>query len=142
MTMKVAIEASSRNIAAITRHPDSTVFQQAASEGRFVLPHCGACGRFHWYPRPFCPHCFADTVEWKEASGHGTVYSYTVMRRAKPVYAIAYVRLAEGATLMTNIVDCPVNEVHIGMEVEVVFHSAPGGVLVPMFRPAGYQASR
>jgi uncharacterized protein len=136
MSMTVPIEPSSRELAAIARHPDSAPFQAAATEGRFVVPHCAACGRFHWYPRPFCPFCFGDTVEWKDASGRGTVYSYTVMRRAKPVYVIAYVRLAEGATLMTNIVDCPPNDVRIGMDVQVLFQPAPDGVLVPMFRPA------
>ncbi|HEX7891816.1 MAG TPA: Zn-ribbon domain-containing OB-fold protein [Ramlibacter sp.] len=134
--MTVPIETSAREIAAITRHPETGAFQEAAAGGRLVVPQCNACGSSHWYPRPFCPHCFADAVEWKEASGRGTVYSYTVMRRAKPVYVIAYVRLAEGATLMTNIVDCPPGDVRIGMEVEVVFHEAPGGVLVPMFRAA------
>jgi uncharacterized protein len=133
--MTVAIETSKREIASITRHPETAAFQAAAAEGRFVVPRCTACGRFHWYPRPFCPHCDSDAVEWQDASGRGTVYSYTVMRRAKPVYVIAYVRLAEGATMMTNIVDCPPSDLRIGMDVEVVFHEAPGGVLVPMFRP-------
>jgi hypothetical protein len=136
MSMTVSIEGSTREIAPITRHPDSAPFQQAATEGRFVVPQCRACGRIHWYPRPFCPFCFSDSIAWKEVSGRGTVYSYTVMRRAKPAYVIAYVRLAEGATMMTNIVDCAVDEVRIGMEVEVLFHAAPGGVLVPVFRPA------
>lgn len=133
--MTVPIEASPRELAAITRHPDSAAFQAAATEGRFVVPRCTACARFHWHPRPFCPFCSGDAVEWQPASGRGTVYTYTVMRRARPVYVIAYVRLAEGTTMMANIVDCPPDKVRIGMEVEVVFHAAPGEVLVPMFRP-------
>ena len=127
---------STRELAAITRHPETEAFQTHAGEGRFVVPRCASCGRWHWYPRALCPFCFSDDLKWEAASGQGTVYSYTVMRRAKPVYCIAYVRLDEGPVMMTNIVDVPMDEVRIGMPVQVVFEATVNGQLVPMFRGA------
>jgi uncharacterized OB-fold protein len=134
--MTVPIEAPQRVIASITRHPETEAFQEAAAQGRFVVPQCGACGRFHWHPRPLCPFCFSDEVIWRDSTGRGTVYTYTVMRRAKPVYAIAYVQLDEGPIMMTNIVGCDFNALKIGMPVRAVFQASESGPLVPMFSPA------
>ncbi len=130
------IQKPARRIAAIARQPESAPFQEAAAAGRFLVPQCSACGRLHWYPRALCPFCFSDDIAWQDASGRGTVYSYTVMRRAKPPYVIAYVQLEEGPTMMTNIVDCNLDAVRIGMPVSLVFEPAENGPLVPMFRPA------
>ena len=50
------------------------------------------------------------------------IYTYSVMRRGAPEpYAIAYVTLAEGPTMMTNIVDCDLDGIRIGQKVKVVF---------------------
>jgi uncharacterized OB-fold protein len=58
------------------------------------------------------------------------------MRRGAPVpYAIAYVTLAEGPTMMTNIVDCDLNAIKIGQKVKVVFKPSEGGPPVPCFAP-------
>jgi uncharacterized protein len=50
-------------------------FWDALKDGKFLLRHCNACGRDHYYPRPFCPTCWSDDVAWKEASGRGTLYT-------------------------------------------------------------------
>jgi uncharacterized OB-fold protein len=71
----------------------------------------------------------------QEASGSGEVYSYSIMRGAEVPYAIAYVRLSEGATMMTNIVDCDFDEIKVGMPVRLVFKDARG-LPLPMFAKA------
>ena len=81
---------------------ENEAFWNAAKQGRFTVPTCSACGKAHWYPRAICPFCASDKIEWRAASGKGTIYTYSVMRRAKEPYAIAYVTLAEGPTMMTN----------------------------------------
>ena len=97
---------------------------------------CKSCGKLHWYPRPVCPFCQGDT-EWSSLSGLGTIYSVTVTRKAGPIpYALAYVTLDEGVTMLTNIVDCDLDQVKIGHRVQVVFKPAEGGAMIPMFRPA------
>jgi uncharacterized protein len=110
-------------------------FWTAAREGRFLVPTCTACGKTHWYPRAICPFCASEKIEWRDGSGKGTVYTFTVMRRAKEPYVIAYVTLAEGPTMMTNIVDCDFDALRIGQSVAVVFKETENGPPVPMFRP-------
>ena len=114
---------------------EGKAFFDAARQGRFLIPVCTACNRAHWYPRAICPFCASDKVEWREASGKGTIYTFSVMRRVKEPYVIAHVTLAEGPTMLTNIVDCDPDSVRIGLPVAVVFQETEGGAPVPMFKP-------
>jgi hypothetical protein len=120
----------------MANHPESRPFWDAAAEGRFVVPRCASCGRYHWYPRALCPFCFSDRVEWRPASGRGRVYSYTVMRRASAPYVLAYVTLEEGPTMLTNIVDGDVDAVRVGQDVRLVFKGGAGELPLPMFTAA------
>lgn len=107
----------------------------AAREGVLMLRRCTACKEPHWYPRPICPFCQGDT-EWEPAQGAGEIYSVSVTRRAGPIpYALALVRLDEGVTMMSNIVDCDLDTIRIGQRVKVVFKKADDGNAVPMFTP-------
>ncbi len=114
-------------------NPETKAWWEAAAEGRLLVPKCTTCGRAHWYPRAVCPHCGSSAIEMHEAKGTGEVYSYSIMRRAKAPYAIAYVRLAEGTSMMTNIVDCDFDTIRIGMPVRLVFKESPEGYPLPMF---------
>jgi len=111
-------------------------FFDAAAAGKLLYKRCAACGEAHYYPRANCPFCGSDRTEWKDASGQGTIYSWSVLRRVPAPYAIAYVTLAEGPTMMTNIVDCDLDRIRIGQKVKVVFKPTDGGPPVPMFTPA------
>jgi uncharacterized OB-fold protein len=124
-----------RKIAPPAVNPETKPFWDAARVGRFLVPFCAACGKAHWYPRAICPFCAGDKVEWREASGKGTIYTFSVMRRVKEPYAIAHVTLAEGPTMLTNIVNCDFDSLHIGQPVAVVFQETEGGPPVPMFKP-------
>ena len=125
-----------RKIAAPLPDPETKPFWDAAAEGTLMLKRCRSCGEVHYYPRAVCPFCLSADTEWFAASGEGVVYSYSVMRRGPAPYAIAYVTLAEGVTMMTNIVDCDFDALRIGMAVRLVFRPSEGGPPVPMFRPA------
>ena len=125
----------SRTIPAPQPTQDTQPFWDAAGQGRLLVKRCAACGERHHYPRPLCPFCFSDRTEWVPASGRGTIYSYSVMRRVPAPYAIAYVTLEEGVTMMTNIVDCDLDALRIGQPVKVVFKPTDGGPPVPMFTP-------
>jgi uncharacterized OB-fold protein len=131
------MSGSERTIPAPEPNPETKPFWDAAAEGKLLIKRCRACGEAHYYPRALCPHCFSAETAWQEAKGEGTIYSYSVVRRGAPVpYAIAYVTLAEGVTMMTNIVDCDLDAVRIGQRVRVVFKPSEGGPPVPMFTPA------
>ena len=67
-------------------------------------------------PRAFCPFCKAPDPRWTASSGQGEIFSFSVARTATP-YVVAYVRLAEGPLMLTNIVDCDPDGVRIGQRV-------------------------
>ena len=125
-----------RKLEAPDQSPETKPYWAAAAKGRLLIKKCNACGEPHFYPRSICPFCFSDNTTWQQASGDGTIYTYSVMRRGAPVpYAIAYVTLAEGPTMMTNIVDCDLDDIKIGQQVKLVFKPSEGGVPVPCFAP-------
>jgi uncharacterized protein len=124
-----------RTIPAPQPNPETRAFWEGAAQGRLLIKSCRSCGEVHYYPRALCPFCFSDATEWQTASGRGTIYAYSVMRRAEVPYAIAYVTLDEGVSMMTNIIDCDLGTVRIGQRVRVVFKPTDGGPPVPMFTP-------
>jgi hypothetical protein len=115
--------------------PETEPFFAAAREGRFLLPRCGDCGRTHWYPRAVCPHCWSTRLTWQPASGRGTVYSHSTLLRVEAPYTLAYVTLAEGPTMLTNLVGAAPGAWRIGMDVRVLFLPAEDGTPVPVFAP-------
>ena len=128
--------ATQRKIPAPPANPETKAFWDAASQGKLLIKRCTSCGQSHYYPRALCPFCGSAATEWQTASGAGTIYSYSVMRLAEVPYAIAYVTLAEGVTMMTNLVDCDFDALKIGQRVRVVFKPTEGGPPVPTFTPA------
>ena len=106
------------------------------------VQYCPACEKYIFYPRELCPYCLEVEPAWKEASGRGELYSYTVVRRSaleafekKVPYIYALVDLDEGVRVPTRIVDCPIDQVKIGMAVEVAWQ-IEGEKTIPVFRPA------
>lgn len=117
-------------------------FWKATTEGRFLLQRCNACDIVLWFPRRNCPKCWTEAVSTFDAQQTGTIYSFTVVRKGKGAFqdagpfVIAYVELADGPRIMTNIVDCDIDALHIGMPVEMVFHDTGEGSALYRFRPA------
>jgi hypothetical protein len=115
-----------------------------------VVGHCPACDQWFWPPtRSFCPRC-GGPAGLREASGQGTVYSYTIVRASGAIalggapyrdavpYVLAYVELAEGPTVLTNIVGVDPEDVTISLPVRVVFArtGGPQDPALPRFQPA------
>ena len=108
-------------------------FAKAAQDGALEVPFCKSCGKAHWYPREHCPFCSSTDVEARKVSGKGKIYTYSVSRQANPPYAIAYVELAEGPRVMTNIIDSDIDNLHVGDAVELTFKKTDKATL-PAFR--------
>lgn len=131
----MASMSQDRKLPAPEANPESQAFWDGAREKKLLLRKCTACGKVHYYPRAVCPFCLGDT-EWQEASGKGTIYSFSVMRRAATPYAIGYVTLQEGVSMLTNFVDCDLDSLRIGQAVKLVFKPTEGeGAPLPMFTP-------
>ena len=117
-------------------------FWTGGAEGRLLILRCPACDRWVHPPVAACPACGGELMA-EPVSGAGTVFTFTVDRHPfrpdVPVpYVIAIVELVEqpGLRFTTNIVGCDVDEVCIGMPVQVEFEPA-GEAWVPVFRPRG-----
>jgi len=115
---------------------ETEAYWAAANDGKLLMKRCTDCNKTHFYPRAICPYCQSANTEWYEASGKGVIYSYSVMRRGDNPYAIAYVTVEEGVTMLSNIVECDYDSLSIGQAVEVVFRkSTDSRQSVPVFRP-------
>src|SRR5687768_14578177 len=71
-------------------HPDAMTepYWAGVRAHQLLLPCCSDCGKYHFYPRSLCPHCASARLEWKQVSGTGTLYSYTIVNRApSPAFA-------------------------------------------------------
>jgi uncharacterized OB-fold protein len=117
-------------------------FWDAARQGTLVVVRCRPCGEPFFYPRPFCPHCWSQDVEWLEMSGRATLYTYSIVHqndlppfRDRVPYVAAIVDLDEGPRMMTNIVDCPFEDLKVGMKLMVRFEALSDEFALPMFRP-------
>ena len=122
-------------------NPDSAPYWQGAREDRLLIRKCRGCGALHFMPRHLCPHCWSEDLEWIDASGRGTVHSFTVIRRApmesfagRVPYVVALVDLEEGPRMMSNIVGDDALETRIGDAVRVCFEDRGGGAKIPQFR--------
>ncbi|WP_440534560.1 Zn-ribbon domain-containing OB-fold protein [Variovorax sp. YR566] len=116
-------------------------FWDGTKAGKLMLPRCPRCSFVIWYPRQFCPECGHDAVEWFEASGRGSIYSFASVRRGEgayretQLYVLALVELQEGPRVLTNIIDCDPAELEIGQSVSAVFSEAGDEAALLRFRP-------
>jgi uncharacterized OB-fold protein len=123
---------------------DGRPFWEALRQQRFMLQRCNSCSKHQFPPRILCCHCGKRNVEWREVSGAGQVYSFTVVHRPPDTafqkdvpYLLAIVQLDEGPRMMTNLVDCPLESARIGMRVAPVYEDVTDEVTLVKFRPAG-----
>jgi len=124
--------------------PDNREHFEGLQTGRLLLPRCDRCATVIWYPRHFCPACGSLEVSWFEATGRGTLHSFSIVRRGQGPYAeagpyvLAYVELEEGPRLMTNLLLEPAGFDHlaIGQAVEMVIERADGVPPLLRFRRA------
>ena len=121
---------------------DSEPYWRALHEGRLLVQRCDDCGAFQLYPRHRCLAC-RGPVAFVEATGRGTVYSFTVIRQnySRPFrdwipYMVALVDLEEGPRLMTNLVEVEPDDVSIGMAVQARFEPVSDVAGIALFAPA------
>jgi len=122
--------------------PEAEPYWAAARDGRLVVQQCQACGHRQLYPRQHCLVCRGE-VTYIEASGRGTVYSFTVIRQnySRPFrdwvpYVVALVDLEEGPRVMTNVVGCDPGDVQVGMAVRARFEVVSDDAGITLFEPA------
>lgn len=122
--------------------PANQHFWRGGEQGELRLLRCAGCQTWIHPPQPICPTCHGKRVAPEATSGRGTVATFTLNHQPwvpspDHPYAIAIVELDEqtGLRLMTNVVHCPAEDVHVGQRVRVVFEEHED-VWIPLFEPA------
>lgn len=117
--------------------------------GKLMIQRSRSTGEYVFYPRLIAPGSGTDDLEFVEVGGFGTIYSTTVMRRPAKHggdYNACVVDLDEGVRMLSRVVECAPDEVHIGMRVQVVITPVDFGTYanseqpIVLFRPAGLAA--
>lgn len=118
-------------------------FWDGTRDQRLLLPWSTVRDAPMWFPRGTDPAAPDQPVEWREASGAGTVYAVSVHHKVGPgrdpadgPYAVALIDLAEGARMMANVVGCPPDDVVVGQPVRLVWQPLSDGRHLPQFTPA------
>lgn len=119
---------------------DSQSWWDATAAGRLTVQRCATCGHAQLYPRALCVSCHGADLALSDATGRGTVHSYTIVHRAphpafETPYVVALVRLDEGPVVMSNIVECASESVRCDMRVAVAWEALPDGRQLPLFKP-------
>ena len=125
--------------------PTSQPYWDALRQHRLVLQHSPSTGQWVYYPRNLAPGTLADDLEWREVTGTGVVYTFTIADRpTAPAWQgaspqlIAVVELDEGPKVTTELVGIAPEAIRIGMRVRAVFEDVPGHeVTLLRFAPAG-----
>lgn len=121
-------------------NPVNRPYWEGAREGRLMIQRCPACDTPNFPPRLACTECFEE-LEWIEADGQGTVFTYGIVHRpnlpgvfgAAVPFVVAIIELAEGPYVLANVVDCDPDDVDVGAAVEVVFEPVNDELSLPQF---------
>lgn len=121
--------------------PTSSPFWEALEREAVVLQFCPTCDRYVFYPRSHCPGCLDEGLEWREVSGTGRLYTFSVTHQpTAPQFAaevpqmLAVVELDVGPRLTTTIVGAAPEDLEIGRLVHPVFEHRDGGHTLLRYR--------
>ncbi len=112
---------------------------------RLLLNRCDDCARFQHPPKPICPSCWSSSLTPTEVSGRGVIHLTILLHQGPPAPDVDYakaphpvvtVELEEQAELRftSTVIDCPLEEVRIGLPVELAWIDRFGAPF-PVFRP-------
>ncbi len=113
-------------------------FWEGCRSDELRYQRCEGCGASNFPPTEHCRQCLSAELQWKQSSGRGEIYSWTLVRRPvsaefQPPYAPAIVTLDEGYQMLTNVVGVSPEELAIGMRVQVQFHAVGPDLALPYF---------
>ena len=110
----------------------SAPYWEALRNEKLMVQQCDDCGTYQFGPEWLCHNCHSFNMNWVEAEGKGTIYSWerawhpvhpALRARDGEPYIVVLVELAGsgGVRMIGNLLGDPMQEVQIGAEVEVVF---------------------
>ncbi len=124
--------------------PELRPFFEGSRRGELVVQKCCNCGDLRFPPHRMCSKCLSRESSWTPVSGEGEVYSFIIMHRVyhpafanQVPYAVAIIKLKEGAKMLSNVIGIDPHAIKCGMPVRVSFERLNDEVTLPMFRPVG-----
>lgn len=98
--------------------------------GELWIQRCASCHTWQWGPEWICHKCLSFDIGWERVEGYGRIYSWE--RSWHPVhpalkeqgpYVVVLVELPQAGhiRMLGNLLGAPLQEVHIGTQVEAVF---------------------
>lgn len=98
---------------AIKQLPETAEYWAGAEQNNLMLQCCKSCSKHYFPPSPICPKCSSRQVEWVQASGKATLYSYSITQAPWPYWpqspqpmSVALVELEEGVRLISTVIGC------------------------------------
>ena len=119
----------------------SKAYWDATREKRLIVQYDKRSGKYQFFPRATSIYDGRRDLEWREVSGKGELFSYTIAHRARPPFqghepfAIGLVTLDEGVNVMANIVHCTRDQLKIGLPVKPFWAPLTNGTHLLMFEP-------
>lgn len=116
-------------------------FWQAARAHRLVVQYDAEADAWQFYPRAISVHTSRRNLEWREVSGKGTLYSYTVTHvpprgfAGREPYLVGVVELIEGVRMMAPLSNIEPGEAKIGMRLRVCWHDLDEEITYFAFEP-------
>lgn len=121
--------------------PFSKPFWDATRDKKVVLQYCPDTAQFQFYPRPTSLFTGRTNLEWREVSGKGKIFAFTVAHVARPPFAehtpflIATVTLDEGVNVIANVINCTLEQMAIGVRVRPAWTPLADGTNLLLFEP-------
>lgn len=117
-------------------------FWEAAKRHELMMQRCRSGDHLFFYPREYCPVCLSEDLEWVTLTGKGRVYSYTIVHRpanprfeSRVPYVYAVIQLDEGPRMISNVVECDVEDVRVDMSVTAHYDDVTDEVTLVKFKP-------
>ena len=140
--MSATTAQSTRPVPRENVYVDTRPFWEGVEQGKLVLQYCTEAKKFQHYPKPVSIFTGRRTLEWREVSGKGSIYAFTVVRIPGPglegrlPLCVATVELDEGVRMIANIVDCAPEQLSIGARVTLAWDTLAEGKRYPAFKLA------
>jgi len=123
-----------------TIDPDSKIYWEAAKSNKLMIQYSIDTKEYFLYSKKLTNAQDSSNIEWKEVSGQGEIYSYTVIHapagpafKSEVPYVVASITLKEGARIISNIVTDNISDISIGDKVKVIFDKQDEEFTIPKF---------
>jgi uncharacterized OB-fold protein len=121
----------------------SRTYWQGVREGKLLIQRCPLTCRYQWYPRAHSIYAPQVEPEWVQASGQGSVFTWSVIHRGNGTratpYICAVIDLDEGVLFTSTLRDVEEEDVRAGLRVQVDFEEAGPDLVLPVFKPVAKQ---